>query len=86
MTVGTVDEKWRVTIPKEVRARGNISVRSPVDIKWSRKQMVVVFLRKKRSAKRADTLNWLLRHPAKVDPEKLKRIDLGRIKNEMWFA
>ncbi len=84
MSVGTVDEKWRLQIPKEVRRVMRLTPRTTVDIRLSKNSLIIKPLRKTTSRHKFDSLTWLLKHPAHADPVKVKAIDLEKIEEEMW--
>lgn len=83
MSIGTIDEKWRLTIPKEARRSMKLSPKTPVDVKLRRNSLVIRPLRRPTRAT-DDSLLWLLSHPAKADPRKLKKLDLEKMEDEMW--
>lgn len=85
MPVGTVDEKWRVTIPKEARKSLRLVPRTLIDMKLKKDSLIIVPLRRTVDRRKGDSLTWLLNHPAHANPEKLKRVDLEKIEEEMWL-
>lgn len=85
MPVGSIDEKWRVTIPREARRSMRLMPRSLVDMKLGKDSLVIVPVRKGNSLRRSDSLTWLLNHPVHVDSKKLRRIDLNKVEEEMWL-
>ncbi|MBI2543331.1 MAG: AbrB/MazE/SpoVT family DNA-binding domain-containing protein [Candidatus Aenigmarchaeota archaeon] len=84
MPVGTIDEKWRVTIPKEARKSMRLLPRMPVNVKLKKDSIVIMPLHKGADKRRGDSLTWLLNNPAHVNPKKLKALDLNNIEDEMW--
>ncbi len=80
-----VDEKWRVTIPKEIRKAIHIAPRTPVDVKLV-KNAVVIKPVKRRTRSGKDSLDWVISHPASIRPKKLlTKEDLDKIEDEMWL-
>ncbi len=85
MKVETIDEKWRVTIPKEVRKKVNIFPKMPVGVTLERNRIIITPLLARADRRKADSLTWLLEHPTRADPKKLKKIDLEKMEDEMWL-
>jgi len=85
MPVGTIDEKWRVTIPKQARKDMKLLPRTPVNVKIRKGALVIVPLRKHAARRKSDSLTWLMEHPAHVNRRKLKSVDLEKLEDEMWL-
>jgi bifunctional DNA-binding transcriptional regulator/antitoxin component of YhaV-PrlF toxin-antitoxin module len=58
MAIATIDDKWRVTIPKEARKAMRLSPRVPVSMKLRKDSLVILPLRKG-ARRKADSLSWL---------------------------
>lgn len=85
MSVGTVDEKWRLQIPKEIRKTMRLMPRTAVDIRLARNSLIIKPLRRKTKMQKSDSLTWLLKHPAHANPTKVKTVDLKKVEEEMWY-
>jgi len=85
MAVSTIDEKWRIIIPREVREKMRLFPKMPVSIMMDSDRIVVTALRAGADRRKADSLTWLLDHPARADPRKLKSVDLDKVENQMWL-
>lgn len=85
MAISTIDEKWRVVIPKEVRKAVHMHPRTAVDVRMRKNTVVITTLHKGVAQNRNDSLTWLLDHPIRMNPMKLKKIDLKKIEEEMWL-
>ncbi len=85
MAISTVDEKWRIVIPKEVRKAVRMHPRTVVDIRTRRNAIVITTLHKGAAQNRNDSLTWLVDHPIRVNRMKLKKIDLEKVEEEMWL-
>ncbi|MBI3412742.1 MAG: AbrB/MazE/SpoVT family DNA-binding domain-containing protein [Candidatus Aenigmarchaeota archaeon] len=84
MPIATIDEKWRVTIPKEARKAMRLAPRTPLKVRLNKGSLVIQPLRRGVDSRERDTLTWLIAHPAKVEPRKLKGLNLDRMEDEMW--
>lgn len=85
MSTSTIDEKWRLVVPKEIRKAIRISPRTPVNIKLSKDSFIVRPLHRRIGTRKGDSLTWLLQHPAHIRLKKLKKIDLEKIEEKMWL-
>lgn len=81
-----LDDKNRLTLPKRLAAELKIRPGQPVLLKPQQGTLVIERLSpRSKAGKRADTLSWLLANPLHVSKQKLKRLDIDRIEDEMWY-
>lgn len=85
LSITTIDDKWRVTIPKEARRAMRLSRRVPVTVKLKKHSLVIQSLRKSLRRREKDSLEWLMMHPARADPKRIKKVDLEKVEDEMWL-
>ena len=85
MPIVEMDERGRVIIPKELRKVISAEHRQAFLLKLSDSDTVILkkIEKKTRSGK---SLVSLIRKPLHVLPEKLKKIDLEKIEEEMWSS
>ncbi|MBD3155166.1 MAG: hypothetical protein GF368_00740 [Candidatus Aenigmarchaeota archaeon] len=86
MNIVEIDERGRILIPKEIRKGGSIKPRQQFIIKIVNDNDL--FLDKIENPEKATTKNdpfiQSIKNPAHVSPNKLKKINLEKLEDEMW--
>lgn len=85
MPIVEMDERGRIIIPKELRKIISAEHRQPFLLKLSDSDTVILKKIERRSRK-GKSLISLIKKPLHVLPEKLKKIDLEKIEEEMWSS
>jgi len=81
-----MDKKGRVTLPSKIRTQAHLRFSAPMRIELKQKSIILKPLPgKTESSRNNDPLFWLLRHPVHVNPKKLKKINLRKLREEMWY-
>ena len=88
MTIVEMDERGRILIPKEVRESASIRPRQRFMIRlFNNKALILEKMEGfEKNEMRRDPLIESIRNPAHVSPEKIKKIDLEKIEEEMWSS
>lgn len=80
-----IDSKGRVLIPKELREDLELEEDESVNIFVKDKNHLVLEKLKTKKQAKEDPLDWLLKHPAHVDPKLVTKEALEKIRENMWY-
>lgn len=86
MNIVEVDNRGRILIPKEIRRAGSIKPNQQFIIKIVNNNDLLLDKIEKSEKKnfRRDPFMESIENPAHVSPNKLKKIDLEKLEDEMW--
>lgn len=84
MEVVKIDKKWRVMLPKRLRARAGIPRNAHLEVRARPGTLVMNVIRPKKRPLESDPLIQLLRKPISVK-KRVTREELERIEDEMWL-
>ena len=86
MVLAEIDSKGRVLIPKLIREEAVLEPLSEVNIFVKDSNHVIIEKIPKTKHAEEDSLDWLFKHPAHIDPKLATKEKLEEIEEEMWAS
>ena len=86
MPIVEMDERGRMLIPKEIRRIAEIKSREKFFLRLENKKKLILEKIEEKSSTRKDPLIELIDNPLHVSPEKIKKIDLEKVEEELWLG
>lgn len=86
MPIVEIDERGRMLIPKQIRRIAGIRSREKFFLRLESKNRLVLEKIDEESSVERDPLMELMDNPLHVSPEKIKKIDLERVEEELWLG
>ncbi len=82
-----LDKKGRVLIPKQFRKAAKISPFKPLILRLENSDHIILEREEhfRKHTKETDPFMHDIHNPMHIDPKKIKKIDLEKLEDEMWY-
>lgn len=86
MPIVEIDKRGRMVIPKEIRRIADIKSKEKFFLRLENKEKLILEKVEKGSRSKKDPLIELINNPIHVSPERIKKIDLEEVEEELWLG